>query len=144
MMKQKFLNQYQQTSVETGIENATPHKLVTMLYDGVLENLALAKGAIQRKNYEQKAEKMNKAVLIIGSLRSNLDMENGGEVSENYEALYSYINRRLLEASLKNDEVILAEVTDLVRELKEAWEMMPDNFKNASKDQLDQLKKMKK
>ncbi len=50
MMKQKFLDQYQQTSVQTGLEDATPHKLVAMLYDGILDNLALAKGAMERKD----------------------------------------------------------------------------------------------
>lgn len=140
MMKQKFLNQYQQTSVETGLENATPHKLVTMLYDGIIGNLAAAKGAIQRKDFEQKAEKMNKAVSIVGSLRSNLDMKNGGEVAENYEALYAYINRTLFDASAKNDEQKLDEVIQLVKELKASWEMMPDNFKNASQSQIENLK----
>ena len=132
MMKQKFLNQYQQTSVETGMENATPYKLVSMLYDGIMDNLALGKGAMQRKDYQLKAEKLNKAVLIVGSLRSGLDMKNGGEASENYEALYNYIHRKLLE-----------EVSGLVRELREAWELMPDNFKHASRAQIETIKKIK-
>jgi len=141
MMKKKFLNQYQQTSVETGLENATPYKLVSMLYDGVMDNLALAKGAMSRQDYQLKAEKLNKAVLIIGSLRSGIDKVNGGEVAENYEALYNYINRKLLEASAKNDEAILDEVTTLVRELRDAWALMPENFKNATRAQIDSIKK---
>ncbi|AZR81903.1 flagellar export chaperone FliS [Thiomicrospira sp. S5] len=143
MMKQKFLDQYQQTSVQTGLENATPHKLVSMLYDGILDNLALTKGAMQRKDYEQKANKLNKAVLIIGSLRSNLDMEHGGEVATNYEALYSYMNRRLLQASAQNDETLIDEVANLVRELKDAWNQMPDNFKMATQSQLESVKNIK-
>lgn len=140
MMKQKFLNQYQQTSVETNLENASPHKLVTMLYDGVVGNLAAAKGAIQRKSFEQKAEKINKAILIIGSLRANLDLENGGAAADNYQALYSYMNQTLLTASLKNNEELLDEVIQLTKELKDTWLMMPDNFKNASKEQIEMLK----
>lgn len=144
MMKQKFLNQYQQTSVETGVENATPHKLVGLLYEGVLNNLAYAKGAMERKDYEQKAEKMNKAVLIIGSLRSSLDMESGGEISANYEGLYSYMNRRLLEASAKNDIAMVDEVIALVRQLNDAWAQMPENFKKATRDQLENIKQINK
>lgn len=141
MMKQKFLNQYQATSLQTGMENATPYKLVSMLYDGIMDNLALGKGAMQRKNHELKAEKLNKAILIIGSLRAELDIKNGGEVAENYEALYNYINRKLLEASSKNDVLILEEVIKLVRELRDAWALMPDNFKNASRSQINNIKK---
>ncbi|WP_201022632.1 flagellar export chaperone FliS [Thiomicrospira sp. XS5] len=143
MMKQKFLDQYQQTSVQTGLEDATPHKLVAMLYDGILDNLALAKGAMERKDFELKANKLNKAIMIIGSLRSNLDMENGGEVATNYEALYSYMNRRLLEASSQNQVETLDEVADLARELKDAWNQMPSNFKMASQSQIEMVKKAK-
>ncbi|MGC9386244.1 MAG: flagellar export chaperone FliS [Hydrogenovibrio sp.] len=143
MMKQKFLNQYQQTSLQTGLENATPHKLVAMLYDGVLDNLALIKGAIERKDYELKSAKLNKVVMIIGSLRANLDMEHGGEVAANYEALYSYINSRLFKASAQNDLEILNEVAGLVRELRDTWNMIPDNFKSASRSQIDMVKNAK-
>jgi len=140
MMKQKFLNKYKQTSIETGMENSTPHKLVAMLYDGILDNLAHVKGAIQRKDFELKANKLNKALLIIGSLRSNLDMENAKEVSDNYDTLYRYINRKLLEASAKNDVEILDEVATLVKELRSGWLLIPENLKKASKSQIDNLK----
>ena len=144
MMKQKFLEQYQQTSLETSMENATPHKLVGMLYDGVIENLVQVKGAIDRKEFELKAEKLNKAVLIIGSLRSNLDMEKGGEVSNNFDTLYSYINRKLLEASAKSDLQIIDEVVVLVKELRESWSLMPDNFKKATATQIKSIKNFNK
>ncbi len=74
--------------------------------------------------------------MIIGSLRSNLDMDNGGEVAANYEALYSYMNRRLLEASSQNQVETLDEVAGLARELKDAWNQMPGNFKMASQSQI--------
>lgn len=140
MMKQKFLNQYQQTSLETGMENASPHKLVVMLYDGVLDNLALVKGAIERKDYQAKAEKLNKAITIVGALRVGLDMEHGGEVAENYSDIYTYINQQLLRASVKNDLDILSDVMAMVRQLKETWNLIPDNMKAATKDQLEMLK----
>lgn len=143
MMKQKFLEQYQQTFLETSMENATPHKLVGMLYDGIIENLVQVKGAIDRREFELKAEKLNKAVLIIGSLRSNLDMEQGGEVSSNFDGLYSYINRKLLEASAKNDLQIIDEVIILIKELRESWSLMPDNFKKATIAQIKTIKKLR-
>ncbi|MBN2607029.1 MAG: flagellar export chaperone FliS [Thiotrichales bacterium] len=143
LMKQKFLNQYQQTSLETGLENASPHKLVSMLYDGALETMANAKGAIERKDYETKAHNLNRAILIIGTLRSGLDMENGGEVANNYAELYGYINQKLLHVSFKNDLEALADVMDLIRDLRDSWNLMPDNMKSATKDQLENLKKMK-
>ncbi|WP_024851365.1 flagellar export chaperone FliS [Hydrogenovibrio kuenenii] len=143
MMKQKFLNQYQQTSIETGMENATPHKLVVLLYDGVVDALALVKGAIERKDFRMKADKINKAITLVGALRVGLDMENGGDVAKNYADIYSYINQQLLQVSLKNDLEVLNQLAGLVRELRESWDLMPNNMKMASKEQLDNLKKVK-
>lgn len=143
MMKQKFLNQYQQTSIETGIENASPHKLVSMIYDGVVDTLALVKGAIERKDYETKANKVNHAITLIGGLRVGLDLENGGDVAKNYSDIYTYANQQLLQVSLKNDLDILAEVASLMRELRTSWNLMPDNMKSVTKDQLDNLKKVR-
>ncbi len=47
-------------------------------------------------------------------------------MSENFDALYAYMMRRLLEANLKNDDSILDEVSGLLRELKEAWDAIAD------------------
>lgn len=141
IMRQKVLNQYQQTSVETNMENATPYKLVSMLYDGAVDNLFLVKGAIQRKDFELKSQKMNKVILIIDTLSANLDMKEGGEVADNLESLYEYINRKLLEASAANDLHILDEVIDLIKELRDGWSLIPNDFKKASKNQLNSIKK---
>ncbi len=141
IMRQKVLNQYQQTSVETNMENATPYKLISMLYDGAVDNLFLVKGAIQRKDFELKSQKMNKVILIIDTLSANLDMKEGGEVADNLESLYEYINRKLLEASAANDLHILDEVIDLIKELRDGWSLIPNDFKKASKNQLNSIKK---
>lgn len=141
IMRQKVLNQYQQTSVETNMENATPYKLISMLYDGAVDNLFLVKGAIQRKDFELKSQKMNKVILIIDTLSANLDMKEGGEVADNLESLYEYINRKLLEASAANDLHILDEVIDLIKELRDGWTLIPNDFKKASKNQLNSIKK---
>ncbi len=47
-------------------------------------------------------------------------------MSENFDALYAYMMRRLLEANLQNDDSILDEVSGLLRELKEAWDAIAD------------------
>ena len=47
-------------------------------------------------------------------------------MSENFDALYTYMMRRLLEANLRDDVAILDEVSGLLGELKEAWDAIAD------------------
>ena len=50
-MNTQALTAYQQTSVHTQVEGASPHKLITMLLDGALERTQKAKLAIVYRRY---------------------------------------------------------------------------------------------
>jgi flagellar protein FliS len=50
----------------------------------------------------------------------------------NFDALYDYMGRRLLEANLRDDTKILDEVAGLLRELKEAWDAIADRVGDSS------------
>ena len=116
------LRQYQQVKTDTSTEDATPHRLVQMLYEGALERIAAAKGYIQRGQMARKGEMIGKAITIIGGLRGGLKAEVYPEMIANLQSLYDYMTRRLLQANLASDPEILDEVTALLRELKEAWD----------------------
>jgi flagellar protein FliS len=139
MLRQRFLQQYAQTSVQTGVENATPHRLVQMLYEGVLDRIAQAKGAILRKDMEAKANLTNRVMDIITHLQSSLELEKGGEVAENLYRLYDYMNRQVFAASRDNDPMKLEEVASLIREIKSAWDLMPEEYRRLSKDEIVKL-----
>lgn len=138
-MRNKFVQQYANNYVETAVSEASPHKLVEMLYEGALKNLNLSKVFIEQKNYEKKAEFVNKALAILNSLRAGVDVEKGGEVAENLYGLYDYCYRRTLEASAKNDAEIVIEVIDHIKTLSEAWKAMPEDIKRSSKEQIEQM-----
>lgn len=138
-MRNKFVQQYANNYVETAVSEASPHKLVEMLYEGALKNLNLSKVFIEQKNYEKKAEFVNKALAILNSLRAGVDVEKGGEVAENLYGLYDYCYRRTLEASAKNDAEIVIEVIDHIKTLSEAWKAMPEDIKRSSKEQIEHM-----
>lgn len=120
---QSGANAYAKVGVETGVVAATPHKLIVMLFDGALAALASALQHMQAGNVAAKGQAISKAILIIDSgLRASLDHKAGGEISLNLDALYEYMNKRLLTANLNNQPEILEEVQRLLRELKSAWE----------------------
>nr|WP_315362279.1 flagellar export chaperone FliS [Cytobacillus firmus] len=106
---------YQQNSVNT----ASPGELTLMLYNGCLKFIHQAKKAIEEKNIEMKNTNIQKAQSIIQELMVTLNMDI--EVSKNMMSLYDFMNRRLMEANIKNDASILAEVEGLVTEFRDTW-----------------------
>lgn len=116
------LRQYQQVNAQTSIVDADSHKLIQLLYNGALERINMAKARMLAKDYAGKGRLISKTIEIVGGLRGFLDMEKGGEIAEQLENLYEYMERRLLQANLKNDVEILDEVAGLIREVKEGWD----------------------
>jgi flagellar protein FliS len=124
------MNQYKQIGVHSAVMDATPHRLVQMLMEGVLEKIALAKGNIARNEIAKKGENISKAITIVGGLHAALNKQVGGELSENLSSLYDYMSRRLIMANLRSDDVILDEVANLMLEVKAGWDVIPDLLKN--------------
>ncbi|MCW8907953.1 MAG: flagellar export chaperone FliS [Sedimenticola sp.] len=122
------LTQYNSVSVNSGIEDATPHRLVQMLMEGALDKIAAAKGHMVRNEPAEKGRFISWAISIISGLQSSLDMEAGGELSRNLDDLYDYMVRRLGEAGANNDPAILDEVSSLLLEVKSAWDVIPSEL----------------
>ncbi|EAW30096.1 flagellar protein FliS [marine gamma proteobacterium HTCC2143] len=121
-MLNKGLAQYQQVNTHCGVEGASPHRLIQMLMEGVLQRLAEAKGAMQRNVIADKGEAIGKAITILSGLDDSLNKDIGGEMAANLDDLYGYMQRRLLEANLHNDEGIIDEVVGLMKTIKSGWD----------------------
>ena len=128
--KNAALQQYSQVNAQSGVAYATPHRLIQMLFDGALDKLALARGHMQRGEVALKGSHIGWAISIIDGLRMSLDKEAGGEIAQNLDGLYGYMQQRLLQANLKNDAEILTEVSTLLHTLKDAWNHIPDDLRN--------------
>src|SRR5690242_5261068 len=101
---QRALSSYSTLEVETGVESASPQRLIIMLYDGALKCVVAAKAAMARNDIAGKGAALSKAISIIDEgLRAALNVQDGGEIAQNLMALYEYISTRLLHANLKND-----------------------------------------
>lgn len=127
--------QYGKVAAESEVAYASPHRLVQMLMEGVLDKLATAKGQIHRGDFEGKSKHITWAITIINGLRGSLDMEAGGEIAVNLDDLYSYMTRRLIDANVKNSVEALDEVSGLMLEIKGAWDAMPEQIRNADSAQ---------
>jgi flagellar protein FliS len=115
------LKQYQQIDVQASVTEASPHALIHLLLKGGLERIAKAKYCMTCGD-TQKGTIISQAISILDGLRNALNMEVGGEISENLDNLYEYCQRRLLKANLSNDMAVLDEVSSLLREIMSAWD----------------------
>lgn len=118
------LKHYANVKIDAGVQGASAHRLIAMLYEGLLTRIAQAKGAIQQRDFENKSRKITEAMNIVLGLRDALDTSAGGELAANLASLYDYLHRALLQANLRNDVTRLDECRELILPVSSAWEQM--------------------
>lgn len=113
---------YRQIDVETGVSGASAHHLITMLFNGALEAISRARGAMMNGEIEAKCAAISKSLSIIDEgLKSSLDLKAGGDLAMRLDDLYGYITMRLTQANLRNDPAALEECTNLLTPIRDAW-----------------------
>ena len=123
------LDAYKATNIDSIVFEATPHKLIDMLFKGAKDALVQAVGAIERKDFEAKSKKISKAIEIILNLQTYLDKEKGGDVADNLNELYTYMSTTLIDANRLNDVAKVQEVVGLLETVADGWSSMPDEYK---------------
>ncbi|MFC2587863.1 MAG: flagellar export chaperone FliS [Campylobacter sp.] len=101
-----------------GIES--PTKLIEMLYDGILRFIFRTKKAIEAGDVEKKVLYINKANAIFVELLNSLDYSQG-DIAHYLSGLYARQMQLLVLANLNNDVNALNEITNVVKQLSEAW-----------------------
>ena len=128
-MSLRGINAYKKGSVKQDIAHADPHKITLMLMQGALDRMAYAKGSIERKEFEAKAEHLSRVTAILMNLRDTLDMDLKNEITENLYSLYDYMIQRVTDANIQNDLNIMDEVISLLLPIKTAWAQIPEDAK---------------
>jgi len=129
---------------KTNITTSDPVRLVIMCYEGVIENLKLAKEKMKENNHEKKAKAIIKAQDIINELMCSLNFEKGGKIANNLESLYNYMLRRILQGDLNKDVRPIDEVIEMFTELLTAWKEVasrPESQIQPAEDNLNHEKR---
>jgi flagellar secretion chaperone FliS len=116
------VNNPYQTYQNNAVTTASPGELTLMLYNGCLKFIQLAKKGIQDKNVELKNTNIQKAQNIVSELMVTLNTDV--EVSQNMMTLYDFINRRLIDANVKNEIQALEEAEGLIVEFRDTWKQI--------------------
>ena len=95
---------------------------MALLFEGYMEALAQARGAMRNDQREAKGLALGRAVRIVEEgLRAGLDLQAGGSLARDLNDLDNYLSTRLTLANLRNDEAMLDECQRLVLPLQQAW-----------------------
>jgi flagellar secretion chaperone FliS len=125
---------YQRVGVETALASASAHHMVAMLFDGLMEALAQARGAMGKGDIEAKGRAIGRAVRIVEEgLKAGLNMREGGALAADLSDLYAYIELRLTQANLRNDMAALDECKRLIEPLREAWASIAPQAKEGAR-----------
>jgi flagellar protein FliS len=121
--------QYRAVSSHGLVADASPARLVQIMFEQILSQLAIAQGCMERidnnlplKEVVAKGKALGKAIRLINQLNDTLDMERGREIAGNLRALYLYMLNRLTSAHVANDGRGVAEVAALVHQVKAGWD----------------------
>jgi flagellar protein FliS len=106
---------------------ATPGRLLVMVYDHVLANLARATIAHNNKLIEARVEAIAKARDGISELLATLDMDKGGAIAVQLNGLYVFMLGELVGAGRKFDEKKIARIAGMIRELRDAFATIVEN-----------------
>ena len=128
-------NAYQRINVETSMHTIDQHRLVGLLYEGVLSSIANARGSMARGDVLGKCNAISKAVRILEEgLSTALDKVDGGELAQNLGDVYEYCVRRLILANARNDDAVMQEVMRLIEPIAVSWNAIKDGAVAPSAD----------
>ena len=113
---------YAQVDLESQLAGASPHELITMLYEGANNAVLRAKIYFEMGNIAKRGEMIARAINIIDNgLRTSLDHEKGQHIAEDLERLYDYMSRTLLDANRQNSPDGLTSVSEILTNLATTW-----------------------
>lgn len=115
--------EYQNTEIKTS-DNV---KIISLLYDGAISFIKIAKQRLQEGDIAAKGLYVGKATAVVSELATSLNMEAGGEISVNLRRLYDFILDRLLYANMSNDEEAFDHVEGVLEILRNAWRQIEKN-----------------
>ena len=112
---------YRSVDLASRTGGATPHQLITILYEDLLRELRLGALAVEAGDFVSKNERLTKGLALLFALEAGLDFERGGAVADTLSRFYRGARETVMKASLANDAGLIREVVANVGEIAESW-----------------------
>ncbi len=114
-----LVNQGYAAYANNKIMTASPAELTLMLYEGAIKFCNIAISAVEQKDIGKAHENIMKTEHIIEEFQATLDHKY--PVAKDFDEVYTYLLRRLIEANIKKDKEILEEVLKHLRTMRDTW-----------------------
>ena len=101
------------------IQTATPAELTLLLYEGAIKFTNIAIVAMEKNDVQKAHDNIMKTEKIIEEFQATLDHKY--PVANDFEAVYSYLLKRLFDANIRKDPEILEEVLRHLRTMRDTW-----------------------
>ena len=101
------------------IQTATPAELTLLLYEGAIKFTNIAIVAMGKNDVQKAHDNIMKTEKIIEEFQATLDHKY--PVAKDFEAVYSYLLKRLFDANIRKDPEILEEVLRHLRTMRDTW-----------------------
>ncbi len=111
---------------EQMILSASPIELVRLLYQKAIACVADAREHLKAGRIRERGQSIGKAHAILSELLISLDVEKAPELAANLRRLYCYMQTRLIEANLRQEDAPLEETARLMTTLADAWREVPE------------------
>ncbi|MBZ9647952.1 flagellar protein FliS [Sphingobium sp. 3R8] len=102
-------------------EGATPHALVKILFDELLQALEAAALAERNGDRIKVSDKQARAMSILFALESSLDFDKGGDISVGLAQIYREARRLLLVGAKERSAEPVDQAHAIIAEIAEAW-----------------------
>jgi len=128
---------------DNSIKTASPAELTLMLYDGAIKFCNIALAGFEKNDLDKINTNIIKAEKIIVEFRATLDFKY--PVAKDFDLVYDYIYRRLVEANIKKDSEILEDALKYIREMRDTWkEVMVKSRTGAASNPIQYVPAQKK
>ena len=128
-----YLRSYKKNGLETDLSVADGHRVIQLLYQGLIDTIVRAKASIENNDINQKAKQIDKALRIVAGLDTSIMYDpkdaNQAAVAKNFKNLYAIFTDRLMLASSKLSTEPLDEILVYARQVKAAWDQIPESAK---------------
>lgn len=106
---------------EADVRGASAVRLVTLLYEQIVQDLRQAAGAIEQNDIALRTNRINHAILVIGHLQSRLDFDNGGKVAKDLDNFYNVLRQNLVQVQFFPSNAGIRQLITDVLTAREAW-----------------------
>jgi flagellar protein FliS len=108
------------TYLRNSLETASSGRLIVMLYDAAINDLAMAESALRASDPSTASDRLLHAQAIILELLGSLD-SRAWDAAPTLASLYAYFVGELVQANVQRDPDRIAPCRGMLQDLAEAW-----------------------